>query len=555
MAETQQLDKTPAAAVPLGARAKTLLGNATAAYGRLNPKQRSMGAIIAAVTVALLMSLIWYATRTDWRTLYAGLDPEDARQMAAQLTAAQIPFDVSPDGTTLRVSADKLDKARLATTAKGGPKSGRMGFELFDKPNWMGSEFDEKVNYQRALEGELEHTIATLGDVQSARVHLVLPHDSLFSEQQRAAKASVVLKLKRRSLSTEQADSIRNLVSAAVDGLRPDNVVMVDADGHTPLGPKTAESETIAREQALTEKLLSTLEPVTGPGNVRASVNVEYDPDSADEVDETYDPNASVTLSMQRTEQTSGGQATQGGVPGTVSNAPNAQTSQLPLYPGGSSPSQSMRQESGTYGASKKVRHSIETAGKIHRVTVAVLVNDKLVSTAAKNKGPVWQSRSTDEIKNLTELAQAAVGFDPQRGDQVTVQNIAFQENIQQGPPSLIDRIVKYLGPPQTWMKYGTVLLGILLVIVLVARPAIKKLTPQAAVKALPKATKDKADSPVTATAAAGEPAPELIPEPLDPLVEQQKLHAQHVFEQVTESLKREPTQTSRLLQSWIHTE
>jgi flagellar M-ring protein FliF len=546
MAETQQLEKSTEA-VPLGARAKTLLGNATAAFGRLNPKQRSLGIVAAATTVALLIGVIWYATRTDWRTLYAGLDPEDTRQIAAQLTAAQIPYDVSPDGTTLRVASDKLDKARLATTAKGGPKSGRMGFELFDKPNWMGSEFDEKVNYQRALEGELEHTIGTLGDVQSARVHLVLPHDSLFSEQQRAAKASVVLKLKHRSLSEEQADSIRNLVSAAVDGLHPENVVMVDADGHVPLGPKNAQAETVAREQALTEKLVETLEPITGPGNVRASVNVEYSPDTADEVDETYDPNSSVTLSMQRSEQLSGPQSVQGGVPGTVSNAPNAQTSQLPLYPGQTTPPQSLKQETGTYGASKKVRHSIENAGKIHRITVAVLVNDKLIAPATLKKGPVWQRRSSDEIKNLTELAEAAVGFDSQRGDQVSVQNISFDENSQFAPPSMIERVSRQIGPIQEWLKYGTILIVVLLVIVLVARPALRRMPLSAhARETLP--GRGQAQIPVAGTA-------EALAEAGDPILEQHKAHAQHVFDEVTEQLKRDPAQTSRLLQSWIHSE
>ena len=121
--------------------------------------------------------------------------------MAAELTAANIPFDVSPDGTALRVSSDTLDKARLVTTAKGGPRSGRMGFELFDKPNWVGSEFDEKVNYQRALEGELEHTINTLSDVESSRVHLVMPHDSLFTDDQRTPRL--------RRADAEAADPVR----------------------------------------------------------------------------------------------------------------------------------------------------------------------------------------------------------------------------------------------------------------------------------------------------------------------------------------------------------
>ena len=156
--------------------------------------------------------LLWYGLRTDWRTLYAGLDPDDARQVGLTLTQAQIPYDVADNGTTLRVPAAQLDKARLATAAKG-VKSGRMGFELFDKPNWVGSEFDEQVNYQRALEGELEHTVGSLADVESARVHLVLAHDSLFRDQDRPAKASVVLKLRRGALADGEADAIRNLVA------------------------------------------------------------------------------------------------------------------------------------------------------------------------------------------------------------------------------------------------------------------------------------------------------------------------------------------------------
>ena len=279
-------------------------------------------------------------------------------------------------GPALRVPAQDLDKARLATTAKGGPKSGRMGFELFDKPNWMGSEFDEKVNYQRALEGELEHTIATLGSVQSARVHLVLPHDSLFTTDQREAKASVVLRLRHRTISNDEAEAISNLVASAVDDLRPENVVLVDAEGGGMLGRRTGDAALASHEQQLAAKLVETLEPVAGPGNVRASVNVDYDPNSADELDETYDPAQTATLSMQRNEQTSG-QPVASGIPGTASNAPNAKP---PLYPSQSETAQNLKQESATYGVSKKVRHTVEAAGRVRRLTAAVLINYRRTS-------------------------------------------------------------------------------------------------------------------------------------------------------------------------------
>ncbi|HET8636488.1 MAG TPA: flagellar M-ring protein FliF, partial [Acidobacteriaceae bacterium] len=164
MDENQQMT-TAAGSKGVEARALEFASGIASRFRAMEPQARKRLGVAAAILLACLLGLGWYATRTDWRTLYAGLDSEDAREMASELTAANIRYDVSPDGTALKVPADSLDKARLVTTAKGGPKSGRMGFELFDKPNWIGSEFDEKVNYQRALEGELEHTIDTLSDV------------------------------------------------------------------------------------------------------------------------------------------------------------------------------------------------------------------------------------------------------------------------------------------------------------------------------------------------------------------------------------------------------
>src|ERR1035438_1476380 len=289
------------------------------------------------------------------------MDPEDGRQAGQILSQAQIPFEPTANGGGIMVPAAQLDKARLLTASKG-MKSGRLGFEIFDKPNWVDSEFDEQVNYQRALEGELEHTVGSLSDVESARVHLVLTHDSLFREQERPAKASVVLKLRHRALADGEPEAIRNLVASAVDGLTPDRVVLADAAGHQPLGPKTADALRLTAEQALEEKLIATLEPVTGAGNVRASVTLDYNPMATEETQENYDPDQTVTLSMQRTEQTSGPQPVAAGVPGTASNAPNSQA--LPVYPQQATPPQTSKSESGSYGASKSVRHVVEGPGR-----------------------------------------------------------------------------------------------------------------------------------------------------------------------------------------------
>ncbi len=395
--------------VPAGAGLSALWTRGRVQWAGMQPRQRTWATVALLMMTGLTAFLFWYALRTDWRILYADLDSDDARQIIQELTAAQITFDVAESGGIVRVPAAQLDKARLATSAKGGVKSGRMGFELFDKPNWVGSEFDEQVNYQRALEGELEHTVGSLADVESARVHLVMAHDSLFREQERPAKGSVVLKLRHRSLADGEPEAIRNLVAAAVDGLTPDRVVLVDAAGHLPLGPKTADALRLGAEQALEEKLIATLEPVTGVGNVRASVTLDYDAKAAEQTDETYDPDQSATLSMQRTEQTAGPQPVAAGVPGTASNVPNAQA--LPVYPHETTPPQSAKSESSTYGVSKTVRHTSEAPGRIRRLTAAIVVNDRLMQARSKNKPALWQPRSHRRVAQSERIGPGGGGL------------------------------------------------------------------------------------------------------------------------------------------------
>jgi len=543
MATETQLQKSPPAIpgrISLGARLAALLTRARVLWAGMQPRQRT-SALFAAVSIVGLTGLVlWYALRPDWRILYAELDPDDARQVSQELTAAQIPFDVSESGGLLRVPAAQLDKARLATAAKGGVRSGRLGFELFDKPNWVGSEFDEQVNYQRALEGELEHTVSTLTDVESARVHLVLTHDSLFRDQDRPAKASVVLKLRHRGLADGEPDAIRNLIASAVDGLTPDRVVLVDAAGHLPLGSKTADALRLTAEQALEEKLVSTLEPVTGAGNVRASVTLDYDPAASEQTDEIYNPDKTVTLSMQRTEQSSGPQALAAGVPGTASNVPNSQA--LPVYPRETAPPQTAKSESSTYGVTKSVRHTSEGPGRVRRLTAAIVVNDRQVQPAAGKKPAVWQARSADELRNLTSLAQAAVGFDTQRGDMITVQDLAFEDNHLQPQVSAGERALRQAENSPLLVKYAAVLLGFLLLTAFGIRPALRAVTGPGA---------KTARSAAPQLAATPEKPPLPAPEPPPP--DSERARAQEIFDQVSGVVKREPAQSSRLLQSWIH--
>jgi flagellar M-ring protein FliF len=511
----------------------------------MQPAQRSWALVAALLLAGLIGGLFWYGLRTDWRTLYADMDPEDARQAGQVLAQAQIPFESTANGEGILVPAAQLDKARLVTAAKG-MKSGRLGFEIFDKPNWVGSEFDEQVNYQRALEGELEHTVGSLADVESARVHLVLPHDSLFHDQERPAKASVVIKLRHRALADGEPEAIRNLVSSAVDGLMPDRVVLVDAAGHQPLGPKTPDAQRLSAEESLEQKLIATLEPVTGAGNVRASVTLDYNPTATEETQESYDPDHTVTLSMQRTDQSYGAQPVAAGVPGTASNAPNAQA--LPVYPQQSTGPQTAKSETGSYAASKTVRHVVENPGRVRRMTAAIVVNDRLVQVASKGKAAQWQPRTTDELRNLTALAQAAVGFDTARGDLLQVEDLAFEENRLQPPITMQGQLLTEAEGSPVLVKYAALLVCILVVVAFGVRPAVRR----ASFGPVTKEGKGRVkELPAPVEAAEARALRPSEPVELDP----ERIRVQEIFEQVSGHLKREPTQSSRLLQSWIHSD
>ena len=390
-------------------------------------RQKALLAAGAGITIVLLTVFARLLSTPNYKPLYQGMEPADAQTLATQLDAQNIPHQISADGKTVSVPADKLDAARLQTASQGQPHSGRLGFELFDKVTWGQTEFDEKVAYQRAMEGELERTIKTLADVDSARVHLVMPTDSVFLDRQRVAKASVILKLHRNGLSKEAVTAITRLVSGAVDGLKPEDVANIDADSDRSLGAGHDDTDAGEGEVArLTQRLISTLEPVVGTNAIRASVNVDYDQNSTEESEEKYDPSVSALLSVQRSEDGEGGGAAQSGVPGTASNVPTDKKAK----PAEATTRTTSKSESAQYGVNKTVIHTVSPAGRIQRVTAALLVDDAMVKTVKGDKTTITRRpRSQQELSKIQELAQAAIGFDAKRGDTISVQNMSFDAN------------------------------------------------------------------------------------------------------------------------------
>lgn len=563
-------------------KAQAMIGTISQRVMALPAGKRNWLIAAVAFLAAACAGMAWFAGRPDWRPLFNGLDEKGVQQVSQELSAAGIQFELTADGAGIEVPADMIDKARMEVAAKGMPQTGRLGFELFDKPNWVGSEFDERVNYQRALEGELEHTIGTISAVESARVHLVLPQPSLFTSEDKAAKASVVLKLRRGSLDPDQADAIRSLVAGSVENLSPGQVTLVDADGRVNLKPRSNNAVKEDEEQAMEAKLVAMLEPLAGRDNVRATVNVSYDEDTEEHTDEIYDPSQAATLSMQKSEQTSIAPVRPEGIPGTASNSPGAasvgsaagsvaaaapgtppllQKEALPVYPQQSAgPEQSLRQENGTYGVTKHLVHTEQGPGRIRRVSAAVVVNDRsFTEGTGKAAHVVWKPRSADEMRRLEELAQAVVGFDAKRGDQVVIENVSFSTNVPAIKQPVMDRMLdesRSLLSTQPGLV-RTVMMGLcgIVLVMFVLRPVVRQITATLREPAFLQAAEVHGGDHLLPATREQDRAADSMAEslPVRILSKTQQQH-QGIFEHVSDHIRREPTQSTRLLEAWIGT-
>jgi flagellar M-ring protein FliF len=536
-------------------------------YKGLSFQQRLLlvaGVALVGGTVWLFVALL---EQPKFVTLYSGLRPEEAQALGGRLAAKNIPHQISPDGGSLLVPEDKLDASRLETAAAGLPRSARLGFELFDTPNWAGSDFTEKVNYQRALEGELERTLGTLSEVEGVRVHLVLPQESLFTEQEHAAKAAVIIKTRGGRLSEQAQLAIPQLVASAVEGLRPENVTVVDADSNSPLLHGHDGGRAYAPDEELAKTLVHTLEPVVGADHVRASVHVEYDLGTSEDTQETYDPKTPTALTQEHSEESSTGGAP-AGVPGTASNVPQATapagTAPPAATPPGTPPAagaatpasatssyalgteQSMsKSDSTTYAISKSLHRSVEPAGRVRRIAAAVLVDDAVVVTEEAGKRTTTRrKRTVDEMKEIEQLARAAIGVDAQRGDVLAVENLSFQELPIEAPPppTKVERWRDLLLPWSWALRYLGLAALFLVVYALILRPVKKQA--MTAFRELPGKFR-AAQPPLPAAGVAG-----AVEGAAKPPVDAQR--ATQLKKMLTEKVKAEPAAASRLVESWV---
>jgi len=508
----------------------------------LRPQQQGYFGLGLAITLAAFVFFAKMISTPDMKPLMNGLEPADAQAISAELTAKKIPCVIGPDGTSISVPADQVDAARLEVASHDAPHSGRIGFEIFDKVSWGQTEFDEKVNYQRALEGELERTIQTISNVKSARVHLVMASESVFLDRERGAKASVTLRLRRGNLSREDYSAISRLVAGAVDELKPTDVVIIDADSNQSLGQaNSAGPGSEGLEQELTRRLMATLVPVVGADRVHASVNVEYETGSSEESQEKYDPAVSATLTMQHSEETAGPGVGAAGVPGTTSNVPGAKSATPP--PAAKEPSQSSKTDNNTYGVNRTTRHLIEPAGGIRRLTAAVVLDD---AVERKQQNGKWvetrHKRTPDELKLIGELAQAAIGFDSARGDVVSIENLSFDrpEAAELQPATIVEQARKDLNDYSYIVRYAVLLGLFVLVYLLTIRPIQKRIL------SIPNSQLAASHAPVQIA-----PEEETTLEPASSLARRSMV----LKKQLAEFVQAEPESSTIAVRAWLREE
>lgn len=404
----------------------------------LNIRQRWTIGVVVALVLGGLFAFLHVERDANFRTLFTDLAPEDAGPVVQKLKEEGVSYKLSNNGGTISVPDDRVAELRLDMAGAGLPKSGRMGFELFDKTNFGITEFAEHVNYRRALEGELERSVMSVAQIEQARVHISLPQESVFTESRQPAKASVLLKIRRGATLPESAvPAITNLVASAVEGLAPESVSVLDMRGNLLNRPKrgdaTDDSSTGALEYRqkvehdLTAKLDTTLEPLVGAGRFRTAVSADTEMKSGEQSEETFDPDHSVMVSSQKTEDTSSQLKPVEGVPGTASTLPDVSGRSA-----GTGSSTSRKTESVNYQTSHTIKRMTLPQGAIERLSVSVLLDYDVQFEGGKR---ILNPPGADRLKVIHDLAAAAIGLNPERGDQLIVESLPFESTMNLDPP------------------------------------------------------------------------------------------------------------------------
>ncbi len=399
-------------------------------------------AALAAVAIGMLgmLALMTLRGTTDQMALlYGDLDTRDAAQMVDLLGRNHVPYRIAPNGSQIMVPAEQVPDARLMLAKDGLPSGGSVGYEIFDRGDTFApTDFQQKINETRALEGELVRTIRAIRGVRAARVHLVLPQREPFARDKQDAQAGVLLTMVgAQRLDHEGVQAILNLVAAAVPGLRPQNIAIVDSRGDLlaragePVDAAGAALSTEelrhATELRISRAVEDMLESSLGPGKVRAEATVQMNFDKVNETHESFDPDGQVTRSTQTVNSTS--KSTEANSTVSVqNNLPNADAGNA-----GTGSQEARQEETTNYEISKTVRTLIHEQPQIDRISLAVMVDD--TDTVGADGKHVRTPRSAEELARIATLVKSAIGFDQKRGDQVDVVSMRFAEDATAAAP------------------------------------------------------------------------------------------------------------------------
>ena len=436
-------------------------------------------AVAALLSIAIFALIITQARVADYRMLYANLASNDASSVIDWLKDQKIPYRIEDGGRAIHIPADKVYEARLNLAGAGLPQGGGVGFEIFDKQSFGMTDFTQKINYQRALQGELSRTISSLAPVEGARVMLALPAKRLFKDQQKEATASVILKLAPgRQLSDSQVQGIIHLVAGSIEGLAAENINVIDSNGNVMSKKRAGESSGLmspgmldfqqAIERRLEERAQSLLDQALGSNNSQARVTADLDFSQVEKLEEIYDPKGTVPRSEQISEEKSGGEGV-GGIPGAETNLGGANSVMMAAVPSSSTT------ETINYEVSKVVNKVVSPVGTIKKLSVAVLVADRYVPPREEGQEGTSVPRTEEELNTIKNMITSALGLDETRGDKIEVVSMPFEdafisaEIVEPAPASSLYQYLPYA-------KYGLLALGTGLLYFLLIKPIIRSL-------------------------------------------------------------------------------
>jgi flagellar M-ring protein FliF len=525
-------------------------------------------ATMAAVTLALIgffAFLILRVTTPPMVSLFTDLTLEDSAAIVKDLERQAVPYELKNDGAIILVPKDRVARLRMKLAETGLPKGGGIGYEIFDKSDALGAtSFVQNVNHLRALEGELARTIRSIDRVQAARVHLVLPERQLFARDRNEPSASIVLRV-RGMLEPQQVRAIRHLVASAVNGLKPQRIsivdeagrlladgAMADAAGGVGVG---ADERQASFERRMRDQVEAIVSSVVGPGRARVQLTADFDVNRVTQTSDRFDPEGRVVRSSQTREEVASALDREGQV--TVGNELPGANQRPPETAAAQRDQNRKSEEIVNYEISRTTKTEVIEAGRVNRISVAVLV-DGSYARNEKNE-MVYQPRSREEIDRIASLVRTAIGFDQKRGDQVEVVNLRFADTAiaPVGEPASMPGYLHFTKDEimQAVELLVMVLLGIT-VLLLVVRPLFKRIFPprkpsEAVVAAA------LAEGDVQAALAAGATQEEItaVPSPTAKMIDiaqvQGQVHAQSV-QKVGELAERNPYETVSIIRQWL---